>query len=119
MRLEKDDQAFLWTCGKRPATYQERYWKLSADEFADNKFTRLAIERLVIILGEAAAKMSESYRLAHAEIDWRRIQRLRNSMAHEYGSRLALMFYRTCRDFVVPLSLQLDGLCPEPPADSL
>ncbi|MBX3166003.1 MAG: DUF86 domain-containing protein [Candidatus Eremiobacteraeota bacterium] len=119
MRLEDDDQAFLWDMREAASDISRTVLELSADEFASNKFTRLAVERLAIILGEAAAKVSESYRLAHGEIDWRRIQRLRNSMAHEYGSRLALGFYRTCREFVVPLSLQLDTLCPQPPTEGL
>ena len=90
---------------------------MTGTEFAEAKFTRLAIERLVIILGEAAGSISEPFRLAHPEIGWRRIQRLRNNLAHEYGQALALELYRTCREFVVPLARHLDALCPRPPGD--
>lgn len=119
MRPENDDLAFLWDMREAAGDISKTVLELAADEFVGSKFTRLAVERLAIILGEAAAKVSEPYRLGHPEVDWRRIQRLRNSLAHEYGSRLALGFYRTCREFVVPLSRQLDGLCPQPPTDGL
>jgi uncharacterized protein with HEPN domain len=85
---------------------------MSATEFSEAKFTRLAVERLVIILGEAAGGVSESFRSAHPELGWRRIQRLQNNLARAYGQSLALELYRTCRDFVVPLSPRLDGLFP-------
>ncbi|MBT9587822.1 hypothetical protein IV102_31090 [bacterium] len=69
--------------------------ELTAEEFADAKFTRLAVERLVIILGEAAAKVSG------------RIQRLRNNLAHDYGQNLALELYRTCLQLWCPLPVTL------------
>ena len=119
MRPEGKDQAFLWDMREAASDISKVVLELSSQEFVNAKFTRLAVERLAIILGEAAAKLSESYRLAHPEMGWRRIQRLRNSLAHEYGEGQTLEFYRTCREFVVPLSRQLDAICPQPPADGL
>jgi uncharacterized protein with HEPN domain len=119
MRPEEDDQAFLWDMREAASDISETVLELSAQEFVETKFTRLAVERLAIILGEAAAKLSEAFRLSHPELGWWRIQRLLNSLVDEYGAGQALEFYRTYRDFVVPLSRQLDALCPQPPADSL
>lgn len=100
-------------------TYLETVLEFSAQEFVETKFTRLAVECLAIILGEAAAKLSETYRSSHPELGCWRIQRLLNSRVDEYGAGQALEFYRTCRDFVVRLSRQLDALWPQPPADNL
>lgn len=119
MPPEDDDKAFLWDMREAAADISKTVLETTAEEFADAKFTRLAVERLVIILGEAAASVSEPFRLQHPEIGWRRIQRMRNNLAHDYGRGLALELYRSCREFIVPLSRELDSLCPHPPADCL
>lgn len=117
MPPEDDDKAFLWDMREAAGDISRTVLEMTATEFAEAKFTRLAVERLVIILGEAAGSISESFRLAHPEVGWRRIQRLRNNLAHEYGHALALELYRSCREFIVPLALHLETLCPRPPAD--
>ena len=118
MPPEGDDKAFLWDMREAASDISKTVLEMTAPEFAEAKFTRLAIERLIIILGEAAAGISEPFRLANPEISWRRIQRLRNNLAHGYGQALALELYRTCREFVVPLSRHLDALCPSPSGES-
>ena len=62
MRPEEDDQAFLWDMREAASDISRTVLELSAQEFVETKFTRLAVERLAIILGEAAAKLSEAYR---------------------------------------------------------
>jgi len=39
----------------------------------------------LIVLGEAAAHVSEEYRRAHDDIPWRRIIGLRNVLIHDYA----------------------------------
>ncbi|MBN9418087.1 MAG: hypothetical protein J0I12_21745 [Candidatus Eremiobacteraeota bacterium] len=115
MLPEGKDQAFLWDMREAAGDISRTVLELNAQEFVETKFTRLAVERLAMILGVAAAKLSDAYRLAHPELGWRRIQ----GLDHEYGAARAQELYRTCREFVVPLSRQLDALCPLPPADNL
>ena len=81
------DQAYLWDMCQAAQEVSDLVLHLSAEEFRENRLTRLAVERLLIILGEAAMSVSEQYRLQHPEISWQQIQRLRNRLAHTYGSR--------------------------------
>ena len=68
------DQAYLWDMGQAAQEVSDLVLHLSAEEFRENRLTRLAVERLLIILGEAAMSVSEQYRLQHPEISWQQIQ---------------------------------------------
>lgn len=46
---------------------------------------RGAVERHVEIIGEAANRVSQTFREAHPEIPWREIIDQRHVLAHEYG----------------------------------
>lgn len=58
--------------------------KKKEDYFRD-RMLRGAVERHLEIIGEAARRVSESFRTQHPEIPWKRIIGLRNILAHEYG----------------------------------
>ncbi|HET7118171.1 MAG TPA: HepT-like ribonuclease domain-containing protein [Hanamia sp.] len=46
--------------------------------------TRFAVERNFEIIGEAASRISENYKLCHPEIEWRILKDFRNFIIHEY-----------------------------------
>jgi uncharacterized protein with HEPN domain len=46
---------------------------------------RMAVERGLELLGEAARRVSASFRESHPEIPWRSLIGLRNVLAHDYG----------------------------------
>lgn len=52
-------------------------------EYAADEDLRLAIERRIEIIGEAARRVSESFQASHPEIPWRKIIAQRNVLAHE------------------------------------
>jgi uncharacterized protein with HEPN domain len=51
--------------------------------YTRNKKLQLAVERTLEIIGEAARRISETYRQAHPEIPWQSIIFQRNVLAHE------------------------------------
>lgn len=54
-------------------------------QYSNDRRTQLAVERSLEIIGEAAGKVSESFRNTHPEIPWRQIIGQRNVLIHEYG----------------------------------
>ena len=50
-----------------------------------NAMLRSAVERQIEIIGEAANRVSGTFRDAHPEIPWRKIIAQRHVLAHEYG----------------------------------
>ena len=54
-------------------------------KFVEMKTVRYAIERLLLIIGEAANHVSREFQGEHPNIEWAQIIGLRNILAHEYG----------------------------------
>jgi len=58
------------------------------ESFTRNRIKRLAIERLIEIIGEAANHVSESTQSRMSDVPWSRIIGMRNKIAHDYGEIL-------------------------------
>ena len=87
-----------------------------AEYLADEDF-RLAIERRIEIIGEAANRVSKSFQDAHPEIPWRKIVVQRNVLAHEYGEVQAEIIWRVATGSIPELIAALEPLIPPlPPA---
>lgn len=117
MKADDRDDAYLWDMREAAREIADLVTPLTREEFSNERITRFAVERLLIILGEAAARVSEPYRLAHPEIPWSAVQRARNLLAHTYGKAAAERVWKTARDFVAPLSLHLTAIVAKPPAN--
>lgn len=50
---------------------------------------RYAVERQLLVIGEAARRLSESFRNGIPGVPWEAIVGLRNIIAHDYGEVLA------------------------------
>lgn len=56
--------------------------------FIQNRIKRLAVERLIEIIGEAANHISKEVIEANDDIPWSKIIGLRNKIVHDYGEIL-------------------------------
>jgi uncharacterized protein with HEPN domain len=56
--------------------------------FIQNRLKRLAVERLIEIIGEAANHISKEVIEANDDIPWSKIIGLRNKIVHDYGEIL-------------------------------
>ncbi len=74
--------------------------------------TRLAIERSLEIIGEAARRVSTTFQEQHPEIPWRNIIGQRNILAHDYGQIDHDRLYKTATQDIPPLIHQLEELLP-------
>jgi len=55
------------------------------DDYLRHEDLRLAIERRLEIIGEAARRISETFREQHPKIPWQKIVAQRNLLVHQYG----------------------------------
>jgi uncharacterized protein with HEPN domain len=55
------------------------------EDYLVNEDLRLAVERRIEIIGEAARRVSAAFRRAHPQVPWQRIIAQRNVLTHEYG----------------------------------
>lgn len=56
--------------------------------FSNNRIKRLAVERILEIIGEAANHLSDEFICQNDDIPWSKIIGLRNKIAHDYGEIL-------------------------------
>ncbi len=57
---------------------------LDEDAFYNDRKTKDAVVRNFEIIGEASRQVTQEYKSAYAEIEWREIADLRNKIIHEY-----------------------------------
>lgn len=90
---------------------------ITFERFADNRALRLAIERCLELVGEAASRISNTFRDAHPEVPWSSIIGLRIILAHEYGKVDYRRLWLIAIERVPPLINVIQPLLPPPPSD--
>lgn len=92
---------------------------LTLEEFLaagkDMEIVRLAVERELEILGEAARRVSSDYRNQHTEIPWKETVGLRNVISHEYDKVDYTKIYRIVQERIPELITLMEPLVPPPP----
>lgn len=119
MRPEERDPANLWDMLEAARAVVDFTENLALEEFLaagrDRQIMRLAVERKLEILGEAARRVSSRFRDEHAEIPWKELVGLRNVISHEYDKVNYPEIYRIVRERVPDLITLLEPLVPTPP----
>jgi uncharacterized protein with HEPN domain len=88
---------------------------LTAEAFAADHLVQSATERCLEVIGEAAGRVSPTFREAHPEIPWREITGMRNRLAHEYGHVDHAEVWRTATEDCPRLIARLEPLVPRDP----
>ncbi len=85
---------------------------ISYNKFEKNKKLRYAVERQLIVVGEAATHISSKFQEQHPEIPWTQIVGQRNVLAHEYGEILVERIWLTATKSLPELLQNLEKLVP-------
>jgi len=85
MRPEEKNLAYIWDMREAAREVASFVQGVSYTQFVGNKMIRYAVERSLMIIGEAANHVSEDFQEKHSEIAWHQIIGQRNVLAHEYG----------------------------------
>ncbi|MFQ5751727.1 MAG: DUF86 domain-containing protein [bacterium] len=115
MQPEERDLALLWDMREAARDILKFVRGVTYTKFAANKILRYAVERQLLVIGEAAKHISESFKQAHPEIPWSSIIAQRNVLAHEYGEVLIERIWLVATERISELISLLDPLIPEPP----
>ena len=90
---------------------------LTLEQYAEDENLRLATERRIEIIGEAARRISDPFKEAHREIPWRLIVDQRNVLIHAYDEIADDRIWRLAVDDIPRLIEQLEALVPPAPED--
>ncbi|MGB7723077.1 MAG: HepT-like ribonuclease domain-containing protein [Bryobacteraceae bacterium] len=74
-----------------------------------------AVCRNLEIIGEAARRFDDAFRLAHAEIPWRAMTDVRNILIHAYDQVAAEILVDIVRQDIPPLLASVKSILEQPP----
>lgn len=78
------DRAYLWDMLNAAQGVVSTLEELTFAQYMADENLRLATERRIEIIGEAARRVSEEFKMKHPEIPWRLIVDQRNVIIHSY-----------------------------------
>lgn len=113
MQPRDRDLSYLWDMRKYALEIMEIIKGVPHTKFVENKTIRYAIERLLLIIGEAANHVSREFQEQHSNIEWAQIIGLRNVLAHEYGEIKMDKIYLAATKSIPALLENLEPLIPE------
>lgn len=114
MSLEERDAAYLWDMLEyaRHCVAILARASVSETDWHRDLVARLAIERSLELIGEAARKVSTAFQEKHPEVPWRHIIGQRNILAHDYGQLDYRQLYKTAKEDIPELIQWLEQWLP-------
>ncbi len=84
--------------------------EIDYQQFADDLFLRLAIERLLEIISEASRKIPTDIKAEAPDIAWQKMGDLGNRLRHAYHRIEPEILWRIARDDLAPLKRFVDRI---------
>jgi len=113
MPISKRDLAYLWDMRTAAREILEFIHSVSQAEFEKNNQLRYAVERQLMVIGEAASHVSDEFQEQHNDIPWMQIIGQRNVLAHDYGEILVERVWLTATKSLPELISLLDRVIPD------
>lgn len=79
-------------------------------DFETSLLLQDAVYRRFEIIGEAATKVSQEFKEAHPEIEWRLMKMMRNKLIHEYFGISATTIFATVQEDLPQLLFKLNNI---------
>jgi uncharacterized protein with HEPN domain len=113
MRPEDRDLALLWDMRKFALKAQKVVKRISFERLDRDPIRKLALERALEVMGDAARRVSGEFKERHPQINWRDIVGQRNVLAHDYGKINHQRLYDSTHRIVPLLLAELERILGE------
>jgi uncharacterized protein with HEPN domain len=110
MKHDDRDLAYLWDMRKAARDARDLLRDVSFEKLDEDRIRKLALERALEVLGEAARRVSPGFQGKNPAIDWRALIGQRNVLAHDYGKIDHRRLYDTTTRLMPALLADLDRL---------
>ena len=114
---ESRDSAHLWDMRDALLAIDHYLSEVGESGFRQRGMAQDAIIRQLTVLGEAAARVSESTRTMHRQIPWKRVVGLRNVVVHQYDRVSVDEIWEVLEHDCPSLAAQLDAILRSDSAD--
>jgi len=115
MLPEERDVALLWDMREAAQDIALFVQGVTYERFASDKMLRFAVERQLMVIGEAAKRVSAEFRDSHPAIPWNSLIGQRNMLAHEAGEVVLDRIWLVATERIPRLVQLLGELIPPPP----
>jgi uncharacterized protein with HEPN domain len=82
--MDRRDASYLLDIFDSARFAQEYVEDMSAEAFESDRRTRGAVIYEILIIGEAAKKVSSEFKAAHSAIPWKKMTGMRDVLVHDY-----------------------------------
>ena len=110
MPLNENDLSFLIDIANCIKDINEFTMEIQFHEFEKDKMRKLAVERQLEVIGQAANKISKETQDILKNIPWVNIIGLRNKLAHDYGEILAERIWTISKNSIQELLKELEKI---------
>ncbi len=110
MQLDEKDKGYLWDIEDACKDILHFLKNTTHHEFINDKMKRFAVERQLLVIGEAANHLSKNCIESNPNIPWKLIIGLRNIIAHEYGEILVDRIYKISKENISELKNDVSKL---------
>lgn len=86
---------------------------LTLQDLANNVILRHGLTWNIMIIGEAANRLTKEFCAAHPETDWRAITGMRNVLVHDYYQINETELFPVIKDDIPPLKIQIESYLKE------
>ncbi len=117
MPLEPRDAAYLWDMIETSRAVRDFTQGIKPHEYLSDRKVQMAVERAIEIIGEAARRVSESFKGDHPEVPCRAIVAQRHVIAHEYGEIKQERLWLVATRDIPKLAEQLEPVLPPRPSE--
>ncbi len=107
---ERNAELLLADMLESAAKIEEYTSGMNYESFIQDSKTVDAVVRNFEIIGEAAGRMPEDFKDAHAQIDWHRIRGFRNRIVHHYFGIDLSIIWQIKETFLPDLVQQLKSI---------
>jgi uncharacterized protein with HEPN domain len=107
MPLNENDLSYLFDIVNCIIDIKEFTNSIEYYQFEKDKMRRLAVERQLEVIGQAANKISIETQDNFKNIPWKNIIGLRNKLAHDYGEILAERIWKISKNSLQELLKEL------------
>ena len=114
MKPEDRDLALLWDMRKFARQAHDLVKRITFERLDRDSMRKLALERSLEVLGEAARRVSAEFQGKNPKIEWRDLVGQRNVLAHDYGKINHRRLYDSTRRIVPSLLAELNRIFGEP-----
>jgi len=118
MPFDENDAGYLWDMLDAARGIVASMQGVSSESYLADDNLRLATERRIEIIGEAAGRVSDAVREAHPQIPWRQIIAQRHVLAHDYGEIDNDLIWSVTTTHVPQLIALLEKMLPNTPPDA-